>query len=426
MSDAGSTADEPIQRHEGGGDDADNNAQDEEDFSDKDSDLLSEIDEDQFDDYDPTAERPVDIDENVASTLKAAKRKRTDVGTAKKPKEGRRPRKRARANDEVEGGDADDGDRRPRKSRVDGERRTAARKEAPQREEPEENLTPEERRRRALDRAMDAAVKNPIKRRRKKDEIDLEEEIDDQIASLKVSMEKACVADNEAREKGQPAVHKLKLLPQVTALLNRTAIQDSVLDPETNFLQSVKYFLEPLNDGSLPAYNIQRDIFTALAKLPVGKDSLLSSGIGKVVLFYTKSKRPEVGIKRIAERLMGEWSRPILKRTDDYKKRHVETREFDYSAAKTAQQQEAATGHSQMTLTQRPAGKTRYELERERQLAPEPLNSNRARPAGLPASYTIAPRSTFDGTRDANHRPIGSGGLEAFRKMTQKGKGKRS
>src|SRR4051812_4083055 len=80
---------------------------------------------------------------------------------------------------------------------------------------------------------------------------DLEDEVDDQIANLKVAMEKACVADNEAREKGEAATHKLKLLPQVTALLNRTAVQDSVLDPETNLLQSVKYFLEPLNDGSL-------------------------------------------------------------------------------------------------------------------------------------------------------------------------------
>ena len=157
----------------------------------------------------------------------------------------------------------------------------------------------------------------------------MEEEIDGQIANLKVAMENACVSDNEAREKGQPAVHKLQLLPQVTALLNRTAIQDSILDPDANFLQSVKYFLEPLNDGSLPAYNIQRDIFNALAKLPINKDCLLSSGIGKVVYFYTRSKRPEVGIKRIAERLLGEWSRPILKRTDDYKKRHIETRDID-------------------------------------------------------------------------------------------------
>ena len=146
-------------------------------------------------------------------------------------------------------------------------------------------------------------------------------------------MERACVADNDARENGQPAVHKLKLLPEVTAFLNRNAVQDAVLDPEINFLQSVKYFLEPLNDGSLPAYNIQRDVFTALARLPIEKEVLLSSGIGKVVLFYTRSKRPESGIKRTAERLLGEWSRPILKRTDDYKKRQIETREFDYRYA---------------------------------------------------------------------------------------------
>ena len=137
------------------------------------------------------------------------------------------------------------------------------------------------------------------------------------------------MADNEAREKGQAATHKLKLLPQVTAMLNRTSVQEYVLDPDTNFLQSVKFFLEPLNDGSLPAYNIQRDIFNALTRLPITKEALLSSGIGKVVYFYTRSKRPEPGIKRIAERLVGEWSRPILKRTDDFKKRQVETRDFD-------------------------------------------------------------------------------------------------
>jgi hypothetical protein len=142
-------------------------------------------------------------------------------------------------------------------------------------------------------------------------------------------MENACRADNEAREKGLPATHKLKLLPQVTALLNRTSIQDAVLDPDTNFIQSVKFFLEPLSDGSLPAYSIQRDLFNALTKLPINKDVLLSSGIGKLVYFYTLSKQPEPSIKRLAERLIGEWSRPILKRTDDYRKRQIETREID-------------------------------------------------------------------------------------------------
>ena len=159
---------------------------------------------------------------------------------------------------------------------------------------------------------------------------DLEDAFDEEIAALKIRMEKACEADNTAREKGLPALQKLKMLPEVVALLNRNTVQHSIVDPDTNFLQSVKFFLEPLNDGSLPAYNIQRDIFTALAKLPIEKEALLSSGIGKVVLFYTKAKAPEVGIKRIAERLVGEWSRPILKRSDDYKKRKVVTKEYDH------------------------------------------------------------------------------------------------
>ncbi|ORY55711.1 uncharacterized protein BCR38DRAFT_356676 [Pseudomassariella vexata] len=384
------------------------------DDSDKDSDALSEIDEDQFDDYDPTAarieEKPVEIDEDVARTLKAGRRKGQAV---KKPKEGRRDKKRTRDRDDDN--DGADGEiltgKRVRKSALD------SRKPSPEPEN-EENLTPEERRRRAIERASRKETKKPGKRRNKKDDVDLEEELDEQIADLKMRMEMACRADNGARESGQPAIHKLKLLPEVMALLNRNNHQAAVVDPDANFLQHVKFFLEPLNDGSMPAYNIQRDIFTALSRLPIEKETLRASGIGKVVLFYTKSKRPEVGIKRMAERLLGEWSRPILRRTDDYKKRHVETRDFDYQAAKLRQ----AAGSSQLTLTQRPAA-SQQDIERARILAPK-IVSNRARVEGLPSSYSIAPKSTFDPTRGPDHRPIGATGHEAFRKMTQKGKKK--
>ncbi|OAA34824.1 transcription factor IWS1 [Beauveria brongniartii RCEF 3172] len=397
--------------------------------SDKDSDLLSEVDEDQFEDYDPETanieDRPVDIDEDVARTLKVSKRKRIE-GQPKKPREGRREKKRRDRDDDVTMEDGSDGDqeRKPRRRRAaaEGERAPRAQRirQASPEPENEENLTPEERRKRAIDRALDAAIKkggSSSTRRRKKDEIDLEDEIDEQLADLKVQMEKACLADNEARRVGQPALHKLKLLPQVNAILNRNNVQHAVLDPDTNFLLHVKYFLEPLSDGSLPAYNIQRDLFTALTKLNIEKEALRSSGIGKIVLFYTKSKKPEPSIKRMAERLLGEWSRPILKRTDDYKKRHVETREFDYHAAKLQQRQKAG---SQFSLTQRPA-QSATEVERERLLAPTRAN-NEARMASLPSSYTIAPMSTFDGNRANDHRPLGASGMEAFRKMTQKSK----
>ncbi|KLU90478.1 transcription factor IWS1 [Magnaporthiopsis poae ATCC 64411] len=388
--------------------------------NDNDSDVLSDIDEDVFEEeYNPDTARVEERDyEDIAKSLKASKRKRPAGEAARKPKEGRREKKRRTADQDDDqeggGGDGSDGDAEP--------------------EIDEATLTPEERRKRALMRAMDAATKNPTKRRRKKDEVDLEEQADEEIAELKISMENACVVDNKAREEGKPAVGKLKLLPRVLSMMNRTSIQHAILDPETNFLQSVRFFLEPLNDGSLPAYNIQSEIFAALTRLPIGKEALLSSGIGKVVLFYTKSTRPEPAVKRMAEKLVGEWSRPILKRTDDFRKRFIQTREFDYTAAKNAQEL-AAYSNSQSSQalpllpSQRGAGGgvavSSFEREIQKKLAPE-TESSRARPPGLPQTYTIAPQSTFDGTsRTQDYRPIGAGGMEAFRKMTQKGKGGR-
>ncbi|KAI1436458.1 hypothetical protein GGR50DRAFT_651377 [Xylaria sp. CBS 124048] len=372
--------------------------------SDRDSDVLSDIDEDQFEDYDPNAARvedqPVEIDEDAVRTLKASKRK----GTAtKKPKEGRREKKRPRDREEEADGEVLT-TKRVRKA-AGGE----SQKEAPEPEK-EENLTPEERRRRAIERAG-AKEKPKTKRRKKRNEDDLEDEMDEKIADLKVRMERACEADNAAREAGQPAPHKLKLLPEVTSLLTSQNLQNIVVDPDTNFLQHVRFFLEPLNDGSLPAYNIQRDIFQALVKLPIEKEVLRMSGIGKIILFYTKSRRPEIGIKRMAERLLGEWSRPILNRTHDYKKRYVETREYDYDAAKRRQAQ-----NSQLTLTQRPAAANLQDVERERILAPA-NSSNRARLPGLPQSYTIAPRSTYNPSQGSGFKPVGAAGFDAFKRL---------
>ncbi|KAJ9420180.1 transcription factor IWS1, partial [Fusarium oxysporum] len=327
--------------------------------SDRDSDALSEVDEDQFEDYDPETanieDRPVDIDEDVARTLKATKRKRADGEAPKKPREGRRDKKRRDRDEDVDMDDAEDGGKKSRRSR-----RAAG-------PEKEENLTPAERKQRELDRMIDAAIKKPSGlKRRKKDEIDLEDEIDDLLADLKVQMEQACQADNQAREAGQPALHKLKLLPEVTAILNRNNVQHAVLDPDTNFLQHM---------------NIE-------------KEALLSSGIGRVVVFYTRSKKPEPSIKRIATRLLGEWSRPILKRTDDYKKRQIETRDYDYEYAFSCG----------LFLT-RANFDARSAKMAQRQKTSSQFSNNSARMVNLPSSYTVAPQSTFMGSQNSSHRP---------------------
>ncbi|MCJ1374900.1 Transcription factor iws1 [Loxospora ochrophaea] len=407
-------------------------------ISDNDS-VLSEVDEAQFEDFDPANieidERPaIAVDEDNVKLLGRHKRKRDradggDGEGGRRKKEGKREkpkksRKKKDADDDFSGGEELEGKRaRKRKAATEGgEKRERVRRQPSP--ENEDNLSPEERRKRALDRAMDAALKNPNKRRRRVDGIDINTLADEEIASLRFRMAEAAERDVEARssEPPRPAMHKLKLLPEVTALLNRNGreIENAIVDPENNLLESVRFFLEPLNDGSLPAYNIQRELFQSLARLPIGKETLISSGIGKVVLFYQKCKKAELNIRRQAERLIGEWSRPILKRSDDYRKRILESADYDPSKLPYRGSRDANGAATQPTTALETAAEARA-----RALAPR-NTSNRARVQSDVKSYSIVPRSS-QVIGGAFARPLGASGEDAFRKMkarqmTQMGK----
>ena len=203
---------------------------------------------------------------------------------------------------------------------------------------------------------------------------DLTDRAEEEIEALRNKMINAASNDGELLARGLPASQKLKMLPEVVATLSRTNWLESILDPEINLLEAVRFFLEPATDGSLPAYNIQREIFAALARLPMTKEALISSGIGKVILFYRKSKRPEQAIKRQATKLMEEWSRPILQRSDDYTKKNWEVASYD------------STRVSQKPLQPSVVPKARANL------APGEKQSNRARLLPGATSYTIVPQ----------------------------------
>ncbi|PYH63626.1 transcription factor SPN1 [Aspergillus vadensis CBS 113365] len=377
-----------------GGDDDDDD--DEDKISDDES-ILSEVDEAQFEDFDPEnvdiEDRPqLAIDEDNLKLIGRHKRKRTEGGDeerSKRKREGRREKKSRRMR-ELEDGGASDEEKASRRRK---------KKEAEIAEE--ELLDPATRRRRALDRAMDEALKKPTKRRfRKADGIDLEQMADAEIEDMRKRMTHAAQMDAINRREGKPAMHKLKMLPEVVSLLNRNQYVNSLVDPEINLLEAVKFFLEPLDDGSLPAYNIQRDLMTALGKLPINKEALVASGIGKVIVFYTRSKRPEPGIKRMAERLLAEWTRPILQRSDDYSKRVYQEAAFDPTKLSTTRPQSV-----QATAAE----------ARARELLP-PRLANRARADMTHTSYTVVPRPTM--VQESKFaRPLGASGEDRFRKM---------
>ncbi|KAI9813982.1 MAG: Transcription factor iws1 [Pycnora praestabilis] len=391
----------------------------------EDESVLSEVDEAQFEDFDPANvaidDRPaIAVDESNVALIGVHKRRRADgvadgdEGSRKKKREGKRDkpkksRKKRDDDDMFSGGEELEG-KRVRKRKEVGERKEKAKPMRRRTPENEEELDPETRRKRALDRAMDEALRNPNKRRRKPDGIDLESMADAEIDDVRRRMAEAAKADTDARDSGKPAMHKLKMLPEVVALLNRNTLQHSLVDPDVNLLEAVRFFLEPLNDGSLPAYNIQRDLLAALSRLPINKDSLVASGIGKVMVFYTKSKRPELGIKRQAEKLVNEWTRPILKRSDDYRKR--EYPELVYDASKLP------IRASQASLSQETPAQAR-----ERAYAPPVRNANRARVENGNTSYTIVPKSVMPG-QGQFARPLGASGEDAFRRMKARQQGK--
>lgn len=261
------------------------------------------------------------------------------------------------------------------------------------------NEDPSSRKRRLLEEKMTLALKSKSTRARKADEDDLERMQDDKIDFLKNKMIEAANLDVEKNSQSQIATEKLKLLNEVTNILSKADLAISILD--NNLLEAVRLWLEPLPDASMPAYQIQKELIQSLESLPIKTDHLVASGIGKVLVFYQRSQRTEPNLKKIVDRLIGDWTRPILNKSDSYKDRTIQFHEYNknkftnqLSSAKRQKVKEA---------------KTLYEESAERR--------NRAAiPSARTTAYKIAPKVDASLLR----RQQGRGTDERFKKINQK------
>lgn len=280
---------------------------------------LSDLDEEQFE------EAPLDDDE--VYKMKSHKRKGASAGskgtTKPKIRQPRRPRGGTLPDDD------DDEREYNTESNQKGRKSGGNRRSKSVENEVEidlDSLSPEERARVELERKLDAALK-PTHKRRKLDGDDIEMMQDEAISNLRQQMKDAAMKDRACIDKGEPAIYKVEMLPQVRAVLQKQNLADSILD--NNLLEAVRMWLEPLPDASLPSYEIQNDLFAALERLPIKTIHLRESSLGKVVLFYKKSTRPQIQVKRTAERLIGKWTRPIMGRSDNYRDKAVITRNYN-------------------------------------------------------------------------------------------------
>jgi transcription factor SPN1 len=109
----------------------------------------------------------------------------------------------------------------------------------------------------------------------------------------------------------------------------------------------------------------------------------------------------EPSIKRQAERLIGEWTRPIMKRSDDYRQREFVQADFDPSQAPI-----------KATVGEQKAAKA---AAARRAALAIPMTSNRARVEGGLGTYTIVPKS--DLSRVQGVKRLGASGDDMFRRL---------
>ncbi|KAJ2908076.1 Transcription factor iws1, partial [Coemansia aciculifera] len=171
-----------------------------------------------------------------------------------------------------------------------------------------------------INRKIDLALKTGRSRRRKRTDED-DANIDEMIVEIRKRMREAAYRDIDDNKDRLPAIHKLSMLSDVVELLGKVHLYEALLD--NNIVDSIRLWLEPLDDGSLPSLDIQNAMLEALSKLPIRRDHLRESGVGKIVLFMSKCPRISENNRHMCEHFVQQWSRMVLRLSSDYRDKRV-------------------------------------------------------------------------------------------------------
>ncbi|KAK6534295.1 Transcription factor iws1 [Arthrobotrys megalospora] len=351
-----------------------------EDLSDIEGDLdeeLAELENLEDDDDIEGGKGEVVIDQDAVRRMGVHRRAPGEASISRKQKEA--PRRSRKTRDETRDTGSDGGEGPVKESRP---------------------LTEAERKLQDLDDKISKATKAPRKRKQEGDSTHW----DDLLADLTARMTSAVKHDIEDKEAGRPATRKLTMLHEVVAAFRS---KDMRMNMDGEILKALRFWLEPLPDRSLPAYDIQRDLFQILVEMPdIKYDELRISGLGKLLNFYIRDARPQQHIRFTAQKLYENWSRPILEKSNNYRHRKIETMELDQS------QKRARTKLSDLK-------------DKPDALAPPQLKSNRTRvPDATPQTYTIAPKSKLVQQDSKAARPLGANAEDQIRRLKARATGK--
>ena len=131
--------------------------------------------------------------------------------------------------------------------------------------------------------------------------------------------------DAECYKKGRPALNKLRMLREVEQMLAKVTHREVLM--ENMLLPIIKAWMDPMQDGTLPNVQIRTSILKILATFRVDSDWVEklrnSQGLGRVLHYYAKNEEHPPN-KRLAEKIMMKWARPVYNATSSFHEMYSE------------------------------------------------------------------------------------------------------
>mmetsp|Transcript_19060 Transcript_19060/g.39688 ORF Transcript_19060/g.39688 Transcript_19060/m.39688 type:complete len:489 (-) Transcript_19060:96-1562(-) len=146
------------------------------------------------------------------------------------------------------------------------------------------------------------------------------EELEAEAQKFITEMDQAAEADEESNRAKKPGLEKLKLMRKVTDTLANTQLMRPLL--EFDVLKSVYRWIMPIK-GKLGNVTIRRDLLVAVGKMDgesgVQGIDLKRSNLGKLVMALYNHPNETKEMKQIEKKLIDQWSRPIFRKSGNYR-----------------------------------------------------------------------------------------------------------
>lgn len=125
------------------------------------------------------------------------------------------------------------------------------------------------------------------------------------------SMREIYRQDREALEAGRAGLLRLRAVDGIAHKILRKDTQEACV--RMGVLGEVKHWLEPLPDSSLPSQKIKKALLETLCHVKATRYDLASSGVGKIVYFYSRNTAEAKDVRKLARDLVAKWKAMIIK-----------------------------------------------------------------------------------------------------------------